>query len=115
MELEPDARPVADDSHAAFGDKPPDGLDLLKVVILARELMEDAGQEHHVIPARELLEVFLCVEGGSRVSHGGFDGGADVVALVHAASGFDALTDTVFVGRPAPVVEDARSGRDVWF
>lgn len=44
MELEPDARPVADDSHAAFGDELPGGFNFFKAaVVLACELMENAG------------------------------------------------------------------------
>lgn len=75
--------------------------------------MHDAGQEHHLVAARTLLEVFLRAEGGSSVPHGGLDSGADVVALVHAASGFDALADAVLDGHTAPVVEHTRARRDV--
>ena len=77
--------------------------------------MHDAGQEHHVVAARTLLEVFLRAEGGSSVPHGGLDSGADVVALVHAARSFDELADAAIDGHTAPVVEDASARRDVGF
>lgn len=107
------ACPVADDEHAAGGCEVADELQIFKPAFACQDLVHDAGQEHHVVPARTLLEIFSRAEGGSSVPHGGFDGGADVVALVHAASGFDALTDTALDGHAAPVVEDARAHRDV--